>query len=302
MSTDTVLIQQTKQGNGQAFEQLFHKYRPIVYALCLSMTKNAQDAEELTQDVFVLAYQKIDQLKSSEKFLAWLKSIAQNRSKSFLRSQLYQLIPLEECSDQLIVEASPEEKMLKGELADAITQAIKALPHQERRVLQAFLDGFSHKEISQQFGIALQTSMNRLYQARKRIVVSLKDSPHGIALLPKALLTAKIRIERRVYQMDAIQIQIGEELIPLVKIEEDGSLLQEIQQMREALTPNIGFPFPAVRIIDNLDLSPKSYKILIFGKQVAQGELEANNDLGEFSALFTESLKKHREKLITQQD
>ena len=68
MATDRELIGKVKHGEREVYGQLFQKYYPQIYAICFAMLKNPQDAEELAQEVFALAYLKLDQLREPDTF------------------------------------------------------------------------------------------------------------------------------------------------------------------------------------------------------------------------------------------
>ncbi|HIE28455.1 TPA: hypothetical protein EYP66_14340 [Candidatus Poribacteria bacterium] len=73
---DILLIRQILLGDKTAFEKLVLKYRPAIYALARSYAQNAADAEDLTQEVFIKAYQNLRCLKNLEQFPFWLRQIA----------------------------------------------------------------------------------------------------------------------------------------------------------------------------------------------------------------------------------
>jgi RNA polymerase sigma-70 factor (ECF subfamily) len=85
VATDKELVEQIRLGDQEAYSILFHKYYLQIYNICLSMLKNSHEAEELAQEMFIHAYFKLDQLRDPEKFLPWLKKIAQNRSKNYVQ-------------------------------------------------------------------------------------------------------------------------------------------------------------------------------------------------------------------------
>lgn len=85
MASDAELIQQTLDGDQSGFASLIERYQPQILALCHAWISNPQDAEELAQDTFLCAYQKLEKLRDREKFLPWLSQIARNRCKMYLR-------------------------------------------------------------------------------------------------------------------------------------------------------------------------------------------------------------------------
>jgi len=196
MATDGQLIEQIREGKREAYGQLYRKYYQRIYSVCFSVLKNPHDAEEITQETFVHAYLKLDQLKKPDKYFAWLKKIAQNRSKNYVRQTGPEMIPLNLASAQtareedslggyLLNPIAPDENILRQELMDAIMEAVEALPPKDREVVRAHIDGLSHAEISERFSISVEASMSRLYRARKKLSVSVKDLLSGIFGLPK---------------------------------------------------------------------------------------------------------------------
>ena len=192
MATDEQLIRQIQQGENEAFSQLFCKYQKHIHSICLSILKNPQDAEEVASDTFVHAYLKLDQLKNPEKFFAWLKKIAQNRSRDFLRSKREETIPFVYAMKQPSRQIAPDELLLKQELVNSIMEAIELLPQKDREVIQAHIDGLSHAEISEKLGISYQASRSRLSRARKKITEYTKDLLNAVIGLPKMLPFKKI--------------------------------------------------------------------------------------------------------------
>jgi RNA polymerase sigma-70 factor (ECF subfamily) len=191
MVTDRELIEKVKHGESEAYGQLFQKYYGQIYAICLSMLKNPQDAEELAQDVFILGYVRLDQLREPGKFFSWLKRIARNQSKNHLQKAGPRLVPLDLASSHKAPDA-PDERILRQELMDAIIEAIQALPTKDREVVQARIDGLSYREISDRSGVSVEASMNRLSRARRRLADSMRGILSAIASLPKLLSPKRI--------------------------------------------------------------------------------------------------------------
>ncbi len=208
MAADRELIEQIQKGKSDAYGQLFRKYYQPIYSICFSILKNQHDAEEVTSDTFFHAYLKLNQLRKPSKFFAWLKKIAQNRSKNYLRDKREDAMSLSVVSAQTVddeiapiqpgvasvqdglfplPQIAPDEHLLKQELVDSIMEAVEALPTKDREVVRARIDGLNHSEISERLSISAQASMNRLHRARKKISAHLKDLLNAIFGLPKIL-------------------------------------------------------------------------------------------------------------------
>ncbi|MFQ6041561.1 MAG: sigma-70 family RNA polymerase sigma factor, partial [Candidatus Poribacteria bacterium] len=189
MTTDEQLIELIKRGEREVYGRLFSKYYERIYKICLSILKNRDDAEEVAQETFVYSYLKLNQLKNPEKFFAWLKAIARNRSIKYLhRSQKELVRPGVVTPPQI----APDELLLRQELIDAIMEAIEALPEKDRMVIQSRIEGLNHSEICERFGISIEASMSRLYRARKKIAAHVKDLLYAIVGLPKIFPLKKI--------------------------------------------------------------------------------------------------------------
>lgn len=186
METDAFLVEQTLAGNERAFACLVEKYRSNIFALCLAKVKSPQDAEELTQDTFARAYFKLSQLKNGKKFFQWLKQIAQNECKMYLRQPKQPVVTLADCS-KLASKVQVEEQILRQELIEAVMDAIKSLPQKDREVIKACVSGFSHDEISQMTGLSYRASINRLHRIRKKIAEQVKELLNGIGVIFKIL-------------------------------------------------------------------------------------------------------------------
>jgi RNA polymerase sigma-70 factor, ECF subfamily len=75
---DSELVQAVRAGDREAFGRLVERYQAAIYRLCLRVTGNIPDAEELAHDSFVEAYLKLSQLRDPEMFAPWLKTVALN--------------------------------------------------------------------------------------------------------------------------------------------------------------------------------------------------------------------------------
>jgi len=191
MEADALHVEQILAGNEKAFACLVGKYQSDIFALCLAKVRNSQDAEELTQDIFTRAYFKLSQLRDGKKFFAWLKQIAQNECKMYLRQPQKTVITLSDCS-KLASTVQVEEQILRQELVKAVMDAIKSLPQKDREVIEAYVSGLSHGEISQMTGLSYRASINRLYRIRKKIMAQVKGLLSGIGVIFKALPLKKI--------------------------------------------------------------------------------------------------------------
>ncbi len=166
--SDTDLVEKSLQGDQEAFEQLVRKYRQPVYNLALKIVKDSEDAEDITQSVFVKAYEKLDTYNPVYKFFSWVYRIALNESLSHTkrRSNMDEY----ESGVTVIENFTPEESLKEGELINKIGSAISRLKTDYRMVvvLRHYHD-FTYQEMSEVLQIPEKTVKSRLFSARQQL-------------------------------------------------------------------------------------------------------------------------------------
>ncbi len=93
--------------------------------------------------------------------------------------------------------------------------------------------------------------------------------------------------------MEAIQVEIGLELVPYVKSEKEENLIDSIRQMRRDMEHTDQFLVPPIRICDNTSLPPRGYRIFIYEKSVAKGELHIKDGVAELSSHLAKNIREY---------
>ncbi|TCT19652.1 RNA polymerase sigma factor (sigma-70 family) [Melghiribacillus thermohalophilus] len=167
---DEVLIKKIKSGNQQALRLLIEKYKQHIFKITYSVVKDLQEAEDLTQEVFL---KMMDALPSYESrgFKSWLSRIAFNTAIDAYRKKKRkheELTAFEEDAFHPIQEESAEWAVIDTERKRNIEQAIGEMPESYRTIVKAhYLEGKSYQEIGEEFHLAKKTVEMRLYRARK---------------------------------------------------------------------------------------------------------------------------------------
>ena len=174
-------IEQVKAGDALAFDALYSKYKHAVYALCLRKTRQAADAEDLTQEVFLQVYRRVNSLRNSAAFKPWLFKVATNII--LMHSRRRRVFPL-----SLHYIAGPETsgvidvgKALIGPAFEpieriALARAIGGLPKCRRAVLLLHdIKGMSHREIAVSLGVSPNATKSNLSRARHQLRGMLRD-------------------------------------------------------------------------------------------------------------------------------
>ena len=157
------LVQRARTGDRRAFERLYREHAGRVYGLCLRMTRDAQLAEDCTQDTFINAWRALGKFETRSSLSTWLHRIAVNVSLAKRRKSGRVESPLEE------EEGEAREWTLETPVeVHEIEAAIGELPEGARDALVLHaLYGYSHIEAAQMLGIAEGTCKAQLHRARK---------------------------------------------------------------------------------------------------------------------------------------
>ena len=158
------LVARARAGERAAFEALYRAHVGRVYALCLRLSADRGRAEELTQDTFVLAWQRLGTFRGESAFGSWLHRIAVNAMLGERRAtgrRERRVMPLEEPPAGRAAAPDPA-------LAVDLERAVAALPPGARAVFVLHdIEGYVHEEIGTMMGIAAGTSKAQLHRARR---------------------------------------------------------------------------------------------------------------------------------------
>lgn len=170
-------VRAAQAGDREAFGELVEQFQRGVYSVALRRLSNHAEAQELCQEVFVQALQKIDQLREPEAFGGWLRSIANRMAinRSSRRAPLVSAEP--EMLDQNFVEHdTPLARALERERQSQVRAGLKRLGAMDRATLVAFyVKGQTLIEMSDEFDSPVGTIKRRLHVARKRLAAELED-------------------------------------------------------------------------------------------------------------------------------
>lgn len=170
------LVAQCKKNDRRAQLKLYKQYCDGMFCVAMRFLNNADDAEDVLQESFIKAFQKIDQFKGEVTFGSWLKRIVINKSIDFLKSKKQQ-VTLDE--GYMHVEEDEDWSVEEGIGIEQVKQAIAALPDNYRYVVQLFLvEGYDHSEISQILNISGTACRTRLLRGKGRLKELLKNSKY----------------------------------------------------------------------------------------------------------------------------
>jgi RNA polymerase sigma-70 factor (ECF subfamily) len=171
-ASDYELAQRAAGGDMQAFEELFHLHRRLVYGLSLRMTQDVAEAEDITQEVFVLLLRKVGGFRGEANFTTWLHRLTVNQVlMRFRRTKARREEALEDGEGQTH-EPRQAAAPRATQLLDRITleSAIAQLPPGYRAAFILHdVEGYDHEEVARMLGCAVGTSKSQLHKARTKL-------------------------------------------------------------------------------------------------------------------------------------
>ena len=177
---DVQLIHNAVSGDDEAFGTLVQKYQKSVHALAWRKIGDFHYAEEITQDTFLQAYEKLSTLKNRNQFAGWLYVITNNLCTDWLRKKRPALQPLGDASVKAIDKVTYEhyvleqrEREVTEHRREIVKQLLEKLPESERTVVTLYYLGeMTTKEIGKFLGVSVNTITSRLRRARERLQAS----------------------------------------------------------------------------------------------------------------------------------
>lgn len=175
VAPDRALAEQVLAGDEGAFRQLYRRHTPRLHQLALRLLGGAEaDAEDVVQDAWIKAVEKLDTFRWESAFGTWLHAIVVNVSREALRRRGRRQ------ETELPEQEPPAPAPLERVEAMDLERAIAELPDGYRTVLVLHdVEGFTHEEIGEQLGIAAGTAKSQLFRARRAIRAQLAPGKGG---------------------------------------------------------------------------------------------------------------------------
>ena len=172
---DLELVKRAQEGDGEAFAALFHAHKARVYSICVRMTNNTAQAEDLTQDAFLQVFRKLSTFKGNSALSTWLYRIAVNTVLMHFRKKALKQVSLDEPSSHDAKQVRREYGGRDGRLSGSVdritlTRAIRDLPAGYRKIfLLHEVEGYEHQEIARLLDCSVGNSKSQLHKAKLRI-------------------------------------------------------------------------------------------------------------------------------------
>ena len=172
------IVQKCKANDRKAQIRLYRQYCDSMFSVAMRYVKNVNDAEDVVQEAFINAFQKIHQFKGDVTFGAWLKRIVINKSIDFLKAKSQPLVSLDERYIQIVEDE--DWNVEEGITTAHIKNKIEYLPEKYKYVVMMYLvEGFDHSEISQVLQLTETTCRTRLLRGKAYLKKLLKGEKYG---------------------------------------------------------------------------------------------------------------------------
>lgn len=171
--SDARLVERARDGDAGAFEALVRRHLRSARAVALSLTGEVADAEDVCQDAFITALERLEECREPDRFRSWLLAIVRNRAHNFRRYHDLRrgppISPAEPSQDR-----GPAAEAEVGALRKQLTAALGRLPELQRQVVLLHdLEGWPHRDIGETLGITEGSSRVYLHKARRALRVIL---------------------------------------------------------------------------------------------------------------------------------
>jgi len=183
--SDQELIKQLKEGNESAFKIIVEKWQDMVFNTCMGLVQDANDAEDVAQEVFIQVYESVEQFKGESKFSTWLYRIAVTKSLDHLRKKkrkkrfafLQSLFGVNE--EEVIQDPEfhhPGVKLENKEQAAVLFKAISKLPDNQKAAFTLHkLEGLSYQEVAEALSTTVSSVESLMHRARGNLRKILTD-------------------------------------------------------------------------------------------------------------------------------
>ncbi len=188
-ASDRELVDRAKGGDGDAFGLLVRRHQKRIFRLAVHLTRNGPEAEDVTQETFVRAYQAIARFDGRSEPFTWLYRIAVNLSLNQIRSRKSRAKTSIDDDPRILSLLAETRPSLGGDpagardqrkLAEALVQGIEGLSDTLRTTLVLVcIDGLSHEEASQVLGCPEGTIAWRIHEARRKLRAYLEEKGLG---------------------------------------------------------------------------------------------------------------------------
>ena len=177
--SDASLVAAAAQGSERAFATLFHAYIRPVYWIAHGIVGNDRDAEDVTQDTFLVAWRKLADLELvSDSLLPWLATICRLQASNRVRRQRRDREHTKDAAtDEVVAAEDVEQHVLDNELAELIIAEVGRLSEVDQSIFRLCVaEGFGYQAAAEQLGVSHAVVRNRLSRLRGKLRTTIREN------------------------------------------------------------------------------------------------------------------------------
>ncbi len=171
--TENIIIE-ASEGNTEAFERIYNEYSGFVYNVAFRVVNNIDEAEEITQEVFITVYRKLKSFKFKSSLKTWVYRIAVNMAIDYAKKRKREqdhTVSYEDYNKPGETTDPLSEEIERAEQEKTISTLLEALsPDQRACIVLRSIEGLSYQEISESLNININTVRTRLKRAREKLI------------------------------------------------------------------------------------------------------------------------------------
>jgi len=174
ITPDEILVIKALEKDSNAFKQLIKRYQEKVFHTCLGFVNNEDDANDLTQEIFIKVFKNLGKFQKKSKFSTWLYRISTNTAINHVRKtknkHLFIQVDSEEVSNLIATSEKSDKELINKEEQERISRILNKLPTNQRKafVLSQYQE-LSNKEISEIMEISVKAVESLIYRARTNL-------------------------------------------------------------------------------------------------------------------------------------
>jgi RNA polymerase sigma-70 factor (ECF subfamily) len=177
--SDTVYINRIKSGDNQAFTAIVSRYGEMVFTIVRKIVENKEDAEDITQEIFIKVFKSLERFREESSFATWLYRIAYNTTISELRKRKFFFVPADDSSliDDDFSADDEDEIEIKLQYLET---ALKRLPPDEIFLITLYyMDEQSIENISKISNLSVANVKVKLHRIRKKLTLEISKLMHN---------------------------------------------------------------------------------------------------------------------------
>lgn len=175
--TDSDLVKNLLERDEESFRYLVENYKNLIFRTCFAYIKNQEDAEDVTQNVFIQVYRNIEKFRGESSLSTWLYRIAVNQSINYLRQTKWKKLVMQvenvfsnEKMNSVLDDFDPSDKLIGKQKTEILNKAIEQLPSNQKTafILHKYND-IPHEQIAQVMNISISAVESLIFRAKSNL-------------------------------------------------------------------------------------------------------------------------------------